>query len=303
MNLKFLDSQRINNLTEYLEELHDHNKATVDHTTLLLNCYAKLKDTEKLETFIKSGTNFDLETAISMCRQGGYYDQAVFLAKKSKEHELVIDILIEDSKKYEEALDYIWRLEPEMAYPNLMKYARVLLEHSPDDTTQIFIDYYTGEYRQRKGVPLPSVQVSQGYGAANAVSNLTSFIPLPYRQTSVNQSPVTAGNQQLSLQEAELAGADAIQPPAEYNVPKPRTAFASFVDHPDNFIAFLEACLNQENVAKSDKTDLYTTLFEIYLETAKSKKGEEKYMWEAKAKKLIDGKDVSLTPTAWSYLS
>lgn len=289
---KFLDSQRINNLIEYLEELHDHDKATVDHTTLLLNCYAKLKDTEKLETFIKSGTNFDLETAISMCRQGGYYDQAVFLAKKNKEHELVIDILIEDSKNYEEALDYIWRLQPDMAYPNLMKYARVLLEHCSEDTTQIFIDYYIGKYRPKRDAPVPIVQVPQS-GAANAVSNLTSFIPLPYRQTSVNPSPATTGNQQFALPETDATGADAAQPPPEYDVPKPRTAFASFVDHPRNFMTFLEACVKQENLDKVDKTDLYTTLFEMYLETANAKKGEEKEVWEGKAKRLIDGKDVS----------
>ena len=289
---KFLDSQRINNLIEYLEELHDHDKATVDHTTLLLNCYAKLKNTEKLETFIKSGTNFDLETAISMCRQGGYFDQAVFLAKKNQEHELVIDILIEDSKKYEDALDYIWRLEPSMAYPNLMKYARVLLEHCPNDATQVFIDYYTGEYRPKKDVSKPPMHVPQG-GASNAVSNLTSFIPLPYRQASTNQSPATVGNQQLVLQEGETARADTAQLPPEYDVPKPRTAFSSFVDHPDDFITFLEACLKQGNIDESDMADLYTTLFEMYLETANTKKGEEKENWEAKAKRLIDGKDVS----------
>lgn len=289
---QFLDSQRINNLIEYLEELHDHDKATVDHTTLLLNCYAKLKDTEKLETFIKSGTNFDLETAISMCRQGGYYDQAVFLAKKNNEHELVIDILIEDSKKYEDALDYIWRLAPEMAYPNLMKYARVLLEHCQEDATQIFIDYYTGQYRPKKEVPIPTVQEPQGGGAYN-VANLTSFIPLPYRQANVNPSPGTTGNQQLVGSDA--ADAEAAQAPPEYDIPKPRTAFASFVDHPENFITFLEACLEQEDVDKSDMTDLYTALFEMYLETANTKKGEEKEKWEAKAKRLIDGKDVSET--------
>lgn len=227
-----------------------------------------------------------------MCRQGGYYDQAVFLAKKNKEHELVVDILIEDSKNYEEALDYIWRQGPDLAYPNLMKYARVLLEHCPEDTTQVFIEYYTGAYRPKKDAPLPSIQVSSGYGAANAVSNLTSFIPLPYRQASVNASPVTAGNQQLALQETEAAGADAAQPPIEYEVPKPRTAFSSFVDHPDRFIEFLEACLKQDNIDQNDRTDLYTALFEMYLETANAKKGEEQRVWQDKARRLIDGKDV-----------
>lgn len=47
-----------------------------------------------------------------MCRQGGYYEQAAYLAKKHGEHEMVVDILIEDSKKYGDALNYIWRLEP-----------------------------------------------------------------------------------------------------------------------------------------------------------------------------------------------
>lgn len=226
-----------------------------------------------------------------MCRQGGYYDQAVFLAKKNNEHELVIDILIEDSKKYRDALHYIWRLAPEMAYPNLMKYARVLLEHCQEDATQIFIDYYTGQYRPRKEVPIPTVQEPQGGGAYN-VANLTSFIPLPYRQASMNPVLGISGNQQLMGSDA--ADAESAQAPPEYDIPKPRTAFASFVDHPENFIIFLEACLEQD-VGKSDMTDLYTALFEMYLETANTKKGEEKERWEAKAKSLIDAKDVSET--------
>lgn len=228
-----------------------------------------------------------------MCRQGGYYDQAVFLAKKNGEHELVVDILVEDSKNYEEALDYIWRLESDLAYPNLMRYARVLLEHCPDDATQVFIDYYTGEYRPKKDIPLPAQPVQQG-GAIGAVQNLASFIPLPYRQSPAVTSPAPTGDQQVALQEADLAAAEALGPPRDYDLPKPRTAFSSFVDHPANFITFLEACLKQDNITESDKIDLHTTLFEIYLETANTKKGAEKEAWEAKAKKLIEGTEVSL---------
>jgi vacuolar protein sorting-associated protein 11 len=112
---EFLDTQRIHNLIEYLEELHEHHTATADHTTLLLNCYAKLKDVEKLEKFIRSegDLKFDLETAITMCRQGGYFEQAAYLATKHGESDLVVDILIEDSKLYSEALDFIWHLDAE----------------------------------------------------------------------------------------------------------------------------------------------------------------------------------------------
>lgn len=50
---KFLDAQRIHNLTAYLQTLHRQSLANADHTTLLLNCYTKLKDSLRLEEFIK----------------------------------------------------------------------------------------------------------------------------------------------------------------------------------------------------------------------------------------------------------
>lgn len=227
-----------------------------------------------------------------MCRQGGYYNQAVYLSKKHGEHERVVDILIEDSKNYEEALDYICRHEPDVTYPNLMRYARVLLEHCPLETTQLFVEYYTGKYRPKRDAPLATAQVPPG-GAASAVQNLASFIPLPYRQTTNVPTPIALDNQQAALPNVELAAAPDVDAPREYDVPKPRTAFSSFVDHPDQFIDFLEACLKDGNINEKEKADLHTTLFEVYLEVATSKTGPEKREWEARAKKLIDDKDVS----------
>lgn len=49
---RFLDAQRIHSLTRYLEQLHDCGLGGADHTTLLLNCYTKLKDLKKLDKFI-----------------------------------------------------------------------------------------------------------------------------------------------------------------------------------------------------------------------------------------------------------
>ena len=296
---KFLDTARIRNLIEYLEELHEHDRATVDHTTLLLNCYAKLKDTKKLEDFINSGSNFDFDTAISMCRQGGYYDQAVFLARKHDEHEIVVDVLIEDSKKYTEALDYIWRLPAEKAYPNLMKYARVLLEHCSQDTTQLFIDYYIGKYKPKTD-SMPLAVESQG--GSRALPALTSFIPLPYRQASSNTvakaQAVTGEGNVMSDESEETA---TIKP--KYDVPKPRTAFSAFMDHPDEFMHFLEACVKQENFNESDKVDLYTTLFEVYLEAATHREGNEKLGFENKARQLIDSKSIPIDPSNILLLS
>lgn len=48
-----------------------------------------------------------------MCRQGGYYEQAAYLAEKHGETDLVVDILVEDSKRYDDALSFIWQQDPE----------------------------------------------------------------------------------------------------------------------------------------------------------------------------------------------
>ena len=47
-----MDAQKIHNLTKYLQALHKSQLATEEHTTLLLNCYTKLKDVSKLDEFI-----------------------------------------------------------------------------------------------------------------------------------------------------------------------------------------------------------------------------------------------------------
>jgi hypothetical protein len=111
---KFLDVQRIGNLVQILEELHSHHLANSDHTTLLVNCYARLKNTEQLERFIRAEGNveFDVDTAIQVCRQGRYYEQAAFLAQKYGEHDTFISILVENLKQYSRALNFIKTLQP-----------------------------------------------------------------------------------------------------------------------------------------------------------------------------------------------
>ncbi|KAE8152892.1 hypothetical protein BDV25DRAFT_150347 [Aspergillus avenaceus] len=293
---KYLDTQRIHNLIEYLEELHDHDRATVDHTTLLLNCYAKLKDTGKLDEFIKApgDLKFDLETAIAMCRQGGYYEQAAYLATKYGENDMVVDILIEDSKKYAEAVEYIWRLEPEQTYHNLMKYARVLLSNCPQRTTELFIDYYKGKYKPITEVQAPPEPQAQ---STSTLQSLAAFLPLSLMNSG-------AGTRQVAAEPAAETEEQVPDASLEYQIPKPRTAFSAFVGHPEQFITFLEALIEQDNLKQEDKVDLYTTLFEMYLDTASRKKDvSEKQEWESRAKKLIEGKDIPISTSSVLLLS
>ncbi|CAH8390112.1 unnamed protein product [Eruca vesicaria subsp. sativa] len=141
---KFLDAQRIYNLTNYLEKLHEKGLASKDHTTLLLNCYTKLKDVEKLNTFVRKEDGigelkFDVETAIRVCRAANYHEHAMYVAKKAGKHEWYLKILLEDLGNYDEALQYISSLEPSQAGVTIKEYGKILIEHKPKEAIDILM--------------------------------------------------------------------------------------------------------------------------------------------------------------------
>jgi hypothetical protein len=159
---KFLDAQRIKNLTTYLEALHEKNLATADHTTLLLNCYTKLKSDkkDKLDTFIRthSELHYDVETAIHVCRQAGYREHALLLAKKHKEHGWFIKIHIEDfpdepfGRNYKRALRHIETLAFKDAEKYLIEFGKILVTKIPKQTTNVLIrlctDYFALDFSE-----------------------------------------------------------------------------------------------------------------------------------------------------------
>jgi hypothetical protein len=177
-----------------------------------------------------------------------------------------------------------------------MKYARVLIEHCPKEATQLFIDYYTGQFTPKVEPPVPDSQPTTNgggfvVGAANAVQNLSHLLPLAYMNTNMaTQQQNAAKTNGVDLQEASAP---------QYKPPRPRTAFSSFIDHSDEFIVFLEACLKDDSLSEQDRTDLSTTLFEMYLHKSNEKKGDDQHReeWEQRAKALIDGKTNGVTTT------
>ena len=153
---RFLDAQKIKNLTEYLARLHKYGQPTSDHTTLLLNCYTKLKDSSKLNEFInidddnnnsnnnKNQYNFDVSTAIRVCREAGLLTHARSLAKQNKQHQIYLDILLEEAakgqrnlRKYQDALDYIQRLTFKQAEKSIKRIGKTLIENEPKGTTEL----------------------------------------------------------------------------------------------------------------------------------------------------------------------
>ena len=140
-----MDAQRIHNLTSYLQALHEQNRANADHTTLLLNCYTKLKDESKLNEFIKpdSGYRFDVETAIKVCRQAGYFGHALSLARTHNKHEWYLKILLGDTTDFPSALDYIATLDFHEAEKNMKLYGKAMMDKLPERTTEFLFQLCT----------------------------------------------------------------------------------------------------------------------------------------------------------------
>lgn len=165
---KFLDAQRIHNLTEYLQALHEKGLANTDHTTLLLNCYTKLKAVDKLNGFIQTDKelNFDVETAITVCRQANYFNHALELAEKYEQHDWYLKIQLEDVKNYGKALKYMKRLPFEEAEANIKNYGKTLINNVPDETTellkQLCTNYQPIDIKKKEIVPSPTATLVAG---------------------------------------------------------------------------------------------------------------------------------------------
>ncbi|KAF7729543.1 hypothetical protein EC973_004217 [Apophysomyces ossiformis] len=249
---KFLDAQRIYNLTNYLQELHSKGLANADHTTLLLNCYTKLKDVSRLDHFIKtdSDLNFDLETAISVCRQAGYYEHAVYLAEKFEEHDLYLDIVIEDMRNYEIAINYIRKLGPREADSNLRKYSKTLLSQLPEQTTQLLIELCTGMLTTAQPVGGRAVSPTPSDRNTAALANL------PFADDSPAQSE--SGVQRSKPTQNGTNGKHArTKSGMTYVPPSPRIFMPAFVDRPDCLVTFLEKVFEKRwglNTKSLDRT-------------------------------------------------
>lgn len=190
-----------------------------------------------------------------------------------------------------------------------MRYARTFLKEVPIPTTDFFVEYYTGRYFPGiKSTPESQAQ-HKNETSLQSYLNTTLLQQLPYMGggggTTATNTPTNPTTGQTPKTAPESASGEAttvpLALPKSYKTPRPRTAFSSFVEHPKEFIMFLERVL--ENVEggsgtmkEEDRVDIYTTLFEIYLQRAnEEEKKEEKEKWEAKAKKIIESKEVGHT--------
>ncbi|KAF9028559.1 hypothetical protein BDZ89DRAFT_1101711 [Hymenopellis radicata] len=315
---KFLDAQRIHNLVTYLQELHSLGLANADHTTLLLNTYTKLKDVSRLDSFIKTESRrnslnsdelpFDLDTAIRVCRQAGYFEHASYLAKKYERHEDYLRIQIEDAENYKDALSYLRKLGPDATESNLARYGRAMLANLPVETTQLLIDLCT---MSASGTLAPEPEdVPPAVARANTAGpSYLSYLALN-RNSIVAEIPIPP-SPSIKTRFVTRRLPTAHPPPALPPPPKPvkrlspRLYFAHFVDHMDQFVLFLETVARRRwgqtvnvdpgspfeppleppadvQADREDQVAVWNTLLELYLtlgdDDAEARKNREKGM-------------------------
>eukprot|EP00742_Colponemidia_sp_Colp-10_P014920 GILJ01016996.1.p1 GENE.GILJ01016996.1~~GILJ01016996.1.p1 ORF type:complete len:781 (-),score=139.23 GILJ01016996.1:46-2388(-) len=137
---QFLDAQRIKYLTKYLEELHSekHKIANKNHTTLLLNCFTKMNERDKLKAFInRTDIRFDAHNAIKVCRQAGYYTEATQLAEKYTLHNEYVKIQLDNLHDPNKALRFIQSLPVDVAEGIFLDHGKQLIALEPEASTEL----------------------------------------------------------------------------------------------------------------------------------------------------------------------
>ncbi|KAH0794288.1 vacuolar protein sorting-associated protein 11 [Histomonas meleagridis] len=134
---KFVEPHHAQNLMKYLDALQKRKLASKQHTTLLFNCYTKIRATGLLEEavakFVKAAQrgeepNFDVETAVDVMKRNNYQKQAEELAKAYGHHKLYMQLLYEN-QDYKHILEYMETLPGELVLSTLTEYGSEIMDN------------------------------------------------------------------------------------------------------------------------------------------------------------------------------
>lgn len=280
---KFLDAQRLPCLTTYLEALHNQGLANTQHTTLLINCYCKMHQRDKLKEFIYTDSRgrslaalslaenrFDVATAIRVLTDCGWEKEALHLSRKYAYHHDYLRLLIEYERDFQTAVDYIHSLSFHDAEAMIQEFGRVLLDEVPQPTTQLCIELCT-DYQQASVPPVSSPLPAQE----------TPLSPLQSLRLSLQQS----FNSKRAAKSALAAAAPALLASLSGSALDPKFGNPSsyihlFASHSDRLDEFLS-----EVVRRPQPCDAST--WNALLELALRKEAEQSAAASAAASEVV----------------
>lgn len=240
--IRFKDSRYAAYLAQYLESVHSREKATPQHTMLLLICYVKL-ETDPSELLADPPVGFDFEAAIEILQDARLHAHAAKLAEVWPDPDAAVQIKLRDLHDYWGCFEYIQQQTVPDALRILVQNARPLLDELPVETTGLLITLFTGKFK-------PTT--------------------IAHEQPSFSQRPVLESYQAfMSYISGSTVAAPLQSDEISYAPPRPRLIFPSFVRHDDEFVIFLEACL------EAAPSDVASTLYEMYLRKGWIEKARE----------------------------
>ncbi|GMT37336.1 hypothetical protein PFISCL1PPCAC_28633 [Pristionchus fissidentatus] len=138
---RFLDGSKMPHLCAYLEALRAKGKSNVHHTTILVNCYARLSEKAKLQQLLesleKTASDAEAEAVINCLRSSKLLDQATLFAMKKGHDDAALSIMVDEQGRYAQAIKFIAKFAtPQVGHRAeryLEKYGRRLLRANREE--------------------------------------------------------------------------------------------------------------------------------------------------------------------------
>ncbi|KAI3406642.2 vps11 [Candida oxycetoniae] len=316
---KFKDATIISCLVQFLNRLYEKSIANIDHITLLLCCLCKLKRTDELDTFID---NFDLsidnlqnlnfQLIINLFKECGFYNQVLKLLHKLNQPNFIVDLQLYDLKKPKLALNYMKSLNIDDLLLILIEHSKTLLDSCPIETTELLINVFTGKYKPKETEEAVPNGIKSGH---NNHEEKESTIELTNYEAFLNYLTLRGGGEEGDKGSGEVVGdegkkvsTDSENAEPTYLPPKPNLIYSSFTNHINEFVIFLEACIEtfdryQGNIVV--KKEVLITLLELYLSLYTTTQKKE---WFDKAQglsnqyhQLLDNKSLLLLSHIYDF--
>ncbi|KAI6114368.1 hypothetical protein F5141DRAFT_1106145 [Pisolithus sp. B1] len=303
---KFLTARLTPLLMTYLQELHARGLAHAEHTTLLLNAYAKAGDgrvfrgegpgsVSRIEDLapgdgVSKEPPFELDTAIRVCRQAGFFTHAAYLARRWGRHDDYLRVLVEDVGEssveltlggtrrgtgmeisgYSAAVSYLREVGGDCRRRSLLIDLCTIAGHLPESSPP--------EHLPKTQAKVP------GYLSYLALSRASAVPPaLSAGVEALVAKPPGAAKESGEANAEEDKGAGTSVP----RRPSPTLFFAQFVDHTAHFCRrwgqSLEGTVavefpgsEDDESERRDQASAWNTLLELYLTENQSEGDKEK---------------------------
>lgn len=134
---RFIDPQYAEFLVRYLEGLQAKGMSNKQHTTLLFNCYTKLRKDDKLKYYIEESQKrapaaYDVATAVDVLNLSGYREESLELAKNYGLNMTYARMLAEDHQ-FRTIFEHLRTISAEDVTEIVKKYGLDILESFKDD--------------------------------------------------------------------------------------------------------------------------------------------------------------------------